>query len=89
MKVGGLDLVREGLTEVQQKMATIWKTVYGSEVTKGKEAVLYGLAQALLNGCKGTVKEWDDDRDQWVVETNGKNILVKAANTFACPYPGE
>ena len=83
VKDGGLDLIREGLTEVQQKMATIWKTVCGSEVTKGEEAVLYGLAQALLNSCKGIVKEWDDDRDRWVVETNGKNILVKAGNTFA------
>ena len=72
MKAGGLDLVREGLTEVQQKMATIWKTVYGSEVAKGEEAVLCGLAQALLNGCKGAVKEWNDDRDRWVVEASGQ-----------------
>jgi hypothetical protein len=83
VKDGGLDLVREGLAEVQQKMATVWQTVYGSEVTKGEEAVLYGLAQALLNGCKVVVKEWDDDRDRWAVEINGKSILVKAGNTFA------
>ena len=83
MKDGGLDPVREGLTKVQQKTATIWQTVYGSEVTKGEEAVLYGLAQALLNGCKVVVKEWDNDRDRWAVEINGKDILVKAGNTFA------
>ena len=42
-----------------------------------------GLAQALLNGCKVVVKEWDNDRDRWAVEINGKGILVKAGNTFA------
>ena len=46
--------------------------------------MLYGLAQALLNSCKGIVKEGDDDWDRWVVEANGKNILAKAGNTFAC-----
>ena len=25
----GLDLIREGLTDVQQKVASVWKTVYG------------------------------------------------------------
>ena len=83
MKDGGLDLAREGLMEVQQKMATVWQTVYGSKVTKGEEAVLYGLAQASLNGCKVSVKEGDDGRDRWAVKMNGKSILVKAGNTFA------
>ena len=58
----GLDLVREGLAEVQQKMAGVWKTVYGSELVKGEEVVFSGLTQAMLNGCKGYVKEWDADR---------------------------
>ena len=40
------------------------------------------LTQAMLNGCKGAVKEWDADRDRWVVEDRGKEILVKAGNTF-------
>ena len=45
-KAGGQDLVREGLMEVQQKMAVVWKTarVYGSEVARGEEAVFCGLA---------------------------------------------
>ena len=43
VKAGGLDLVQEGLMEVQQKMATIWKTVYGLEVAKGEEAVFFAL----------------------------------------------
>ena len=60
----------------------MWKTVYGSEVTRGEEAVFSGLTQAVLNGCKGAVKEWDADRDQWVVEDRGKKVLVKAGNTF-------
>ena len=33
-------------------------------------------------GCKGLVKDWDADRDRWVVEDGGKKILVKAGNTF-------
>ena len=37
VQAGGLDLVREGLAEVQQKMASVWKTVYGSEVVMGEE----------------------------------------------------
>jgi hypothetical protein len=36
----------------------------------------------MLNGCKGAVKEWDADRDRWVVEDRGEKILVKAGNTF-------
>ena len=77
-----LDLVREELTEVQQKVTSMWKMVYGSEVARGKEAVLSGLTQAMLNGCKDAVKEWDAERDRWVVEDRGKKILVKAGNTF-------
>ena len=76
------NLVREELTEVQQRVAGMWKTVYGSEVARGKEAVFSGLTQAKLNGCKGAVKEWDADREQWVVEDGGEKILVKAGNTF-------
>ena len=33
---GGLDSVRGGLGEVQQKVAAMWQTVYGSEVARGK-----------------------------------------------------
>jgi hypothetical protein len=77
-----LDFVREELTEVQQKVTSVWKTVYGSEVARGKEAVFSGLTQAMLNGCEGVVKEWDADRDRWVVEDRGKKVLVKAGNTF-------
>jgi hypothetical protein len=47
VKDGGLDLVRNGLAKVQQKTATIWQTVQGSEVTKGEEAVLYGFDGAV------------------------------------------
>jgi hypothetical protein len=79
---GGLDSVRGGLGEVQQKVAAMWQTVYGSEVARGKEAVFSGLTQTDLNGCKGLVKDWDADRDRWVVEDGGKKILVKAGNTF-------
>ena len=68
----GLDLVREGLAEVQQKMASVRKTVYGSEVVKGGEVVLSGFAQAMLNGCKGYVKEWDANRYLWVVKEGSK-----------------
>ena len=60
----------------------MWKTVYRSEVAQGKEAVLSGLTQAVLNSCEGVVKEWDADWDQWVVEDRGKKTLVKAGNTF-------
>ena len=35
------DLFRGELTEVQQKVASMWKTVYGSEVVQGKEAVYF------------------------------------------------
>ena len=59
VKAEGLDSVREGLEEVQQKVASMRKTVYGSEVAQGKEAVFSGLTQVMLNGCKGVVKEWD------------------------------
>jgi hypothetical protein len=79
---GGLDSVRGGLGEVQQKVAAMRQTVYGSEVARGKEAVFSGLTQTDLNGCKGLVKDWDADRDRWVVEDGGKKILVKAGNTF-------
>lgn len=79
---GGLDSVRGGLGEVQQKVAAMWQTVYGSEVAWGKEAVFSGPTQTDLNGCKGLVKDWDADRDRWVVEDGGKKILVKAGNTF-------
>ena len=82
VKAGGLDSVREGLKQVQQKVAAMWQTVYGSEVARGKEAVFSGLTQTDLNGCKGLVKDWDADRDRWVVEDGGKKILVKAGNTF-------
>ena len=68
---------------MQQKMASVWRTVYGSEVARGEEVVLCSLAQALLNGCKGAVKEWNADRDRWVVEAGGKSLLIKAGNTFA------
>ena len=37
----------------------------------------------MLNGYTGAVKEWNDDRDRWVVEASGKSILVKAGNIFA------
>ena len=79
----GLDLVREGLAEVQQKMASVWRTVYGSEVVRGEEVVLCGLAQNMLNGCQGVVREWNADRDRWVIEAGGKSLLIKAGNTFA------
>ena len=79
----GLGLIREGLTEVQQKVASVWRTMYGSEVAQGEEALFSGSTQAMLNGCKGAVKEWSADRDRWVVEDRGKSILVKAGNTFA------
>jgi len=79
----GLDLVREGLAEVQQKMAGVWRTVYGSEVVRGEEVVLCGLAQNMLNGCQGVVREWNADRDRWVIEAGGKRLLIKAGNTFA------
>ena len=82
VRAGRLDLVREELTEVQQKVASIWKTVYGSEVARGEEAVFSGLTQAMLNGRKDAVKEWVADWDRWVVEDRGKKILVKAGNTF-------
>jgi len=62
---GGLDSVRGGLGEVQQKVAAMWQTVYGSEVARGKEAVFSGLTQTDLNGCKGLVKDWDADRDRY------------------------
>ena len=42
VKAGGPDLIQEGLTEMQQKTASIWKTVHGSEVAEGEEAVLCG-----------------------------------------------
>ena len=35
VQADGLDLIREGLTEVQQKVASVWRTVYGSEVARG------------------------------------------------------
>ena len=57
--------------------------MHGSEVAKGEEVVLGGLAQALLNSCKGAVMEWDDDRDRWAVKVSGKRLLVKAGNLFA------
>ena len=79
----GLDLVREGLAEVQQKMASVWRTAYGSEVVRGEEVVLCGLAQNMLNGCQGVVREWNADRDRWVIEAGGKKLLIKAGNTFA------
>ena len=53
------------------------------EVAWGEEAVFSGLAQAMLDGCKGAVKEWNGDQDRWVVEDRGKSILIKAGNTFA------
>ena len=83
VKAEGLGSVWEGLTEVQQKMATMWKTVYGSEVARGEEVVFGGLAQVMLNGCEGVVKDRNDDRDRWVVEASGKSTLAKADNIFA------
>ena len=41
-----------------------------------------GLAQAMVNGCKGAVKEWDADWDRWVVEEGSKR-MIKAGSTFA------
>ena len=79
----GLDLVREGLAGVQQKVTNVWRTAYGSEVARGEEVVLCGLAQIMLNGCQGVVKEWNADRDRWVVEAGGKSLLIKAGSTFA------
>ena len=76
------NLVREELTEVQQGVAGMWKTVYRLEVAQGKEAVFSGLTQVKLNSCKGAVKEWDADQEQWVVEDGGEKVLVKAGNTF-------
>ena len=61
----------------------MWQTVYGSEVAGGKEVVFCGLTQAELNGCRGAVKEWDDDRERWVVEASGKSLKLKAGNVFA------
>ena len=52
-------------------------------MTKGKDVVLYGLAQASLNGWRGTVMEWDDKCDRWTVRINGKNLLVKTGNLLA------
>ena len=37
----------------------------------------------MLNGYTGAVKEWNDDRDRWVVEASGKSILAKASSIFA------
>ena len=80
---GGLDIIREELMEARQKTQSLWETVYGSAVTKGGEAVLYGLAQASLNGFRGAVMDWDEDWDRWAVKIGGKNLLVKAGNLFA------
>ena len=51
----GRNAVQEELKEVQEKTQSLWETICGSAVTKGKDVVLYGLAQASLNGCRGTV----------------------------------
>ena len=37
VKADELDSVREGLAEVQQKVATVWQTVYGSEAARVKK----------------------------------------------------
>ena len=82
VKAEELGSVREGLAKVQQKVAAMWQTVYGSEVAMGKEVVFCGLTQAELNSCRGVVKEWNDGRERWVIEASGKNILLKAGNIF-------
>ena len=79
----GRDAVQEELKEMQEKTQSPWETICGSAVTKGKDVVLYGLTQASLNGCRGTVVEWDDNCDQWTVRINGKNLLVKTGNLLA------
>ena len=79
----GRDAVQGELKEVQQKTQSLWETICGSAVTKGKDVVLYGLAQASLNGWRGTVMEWDDKCDRWTVRINGKNLLVKTGNLLA------
>ena len=79
----GRDAAQEELKEVQEKTQSLWETICGSAVTEGKDVVLYGLAQASLNGCRGTVVEWDDNRDRWTVRINGKNLLVKTGNLLA------
>ena len=48
-------------------LANVWRNVYGSEVVRGEEVVLCGLAQIMLNGCQGVVREWNADRDRWVI----------------------
>ena len=79
----GRDAVQEELKEVQEKTQSLWETICGSAVTKGKDVVLYGLAQASLNGCRGTVVKWDDNRERWTVRIDGKNLLVKTGNLLA------
>ena len=37
----------------------------------------------MLNSCIGAVKEWNADRDRWMVEASGKSLLIKAGSTFA------
>ena len=79
----GRDAVQGELKEVQQKTQSLWETICGSAVIKGKDLVLYGLVQASLNGCRGTVVEWEEHRDRWTVRINGKNLLVKTGNLLA------
>ena len=78
-----MDVIQEELKEVHQKTQSLWETICGSAVTKGKDVVLYGLAQASLNGCRGAVVEWDDNRDRWTVKIGGKNLLVKTGKLLA------
>ena len=52
VKAGGLDPVWEGLTEVPQKMASVWKTVYGSEVARGEEVVFCGFLRLCLTAAR-------------------------------------
>ena len=68
VKAEELGSVREGLAEMQQRVAAMWQTVHGLEVARGTEVVFCGLTQAELNGCRGAVKEWNDDRERWAVE---------------------
>ena len=63
MQAEGLDLIQEGLVEVQQKVTNVRRTAYRLEVGRGEEVVLCSLAQNMLNSCQGVVKEWNADCD--------------------------
>ena len=82
MVAGELDLVREGLMEVQQKAAAVWETVYGSEVGEGQDVVLQGLTQEELYGVRGIMTAWEGKQSRWVVGTCGKSKLLKPDNVL-------